>query len=86
MIELVAAIAGSIIGISGIAAGSMIRKSGSTNEAIITLSIGVKHISEELKALRADMKEDRHEIYGRLGNAEQRLLALETIQKQVITT
>jgi len=80
LIELIAAVAGSIIGVSGIAIGSVIRKSSSTNDAIITLSLGVKHIGEELQALRTDMKEDRYEIYGRLGTAEQRISALEAKQ------
>lgn len=75
--ELLAAIAGAMIGVAGMATGSIIKKSGDGREAIIKLSMGIEHIGAELQALREDMKEDRHEIYGRLGNAEQRISALE---------
>lgn len=81
MIELMAAIAGGIIGLAGIAAGSIIKRSGEGREAIVKLSMGIEHIGTELQALREDMKEDRHEIFGRLGSAEQRLSALEAYQK-----
>lgn len=77
MIELVAGIAGAVIGLGGIAAGSIIKKAGDGREAIVKLSMGIEHIGLELQALRQDMKEDRHEIYGRLNTAEQRISALE---------
>jgi len=77
MIELIAGIAGAVIGLAGIAAGSVIKKAGDGREAIIKLSMGIEHIGLELQALRQDMKEDRHEIYGRLNTAEQRISALE---------
>ena len=77
MIELVAGIAGAVIGLAGIAAGSVIKKAGDGREAIVKLSMGIEHIGLELQALRQDMKEDRHEIYGRLNTAEQRISALE---------
>lgn len=77
MIELVAAIAGAAIGLAGLAAGSAIKRSGEGREAIVKLTMGIEHIGHELAAIRADMKEDRHEIYGRLGDAEQRISALE---------
>lgn len=78
MIELVAAIAGGIVGLAGIAAGSAIKRSGDSREAIIKLTMGIEHIGKELQAIREDMKEDRHEIYGRLNSAEQRLSRLES--------
>lgn len=77
MIELLAAVAGAVIGLAGIAAGSAIKRNGDGREVITKLSMGIEHIGSELQALRADMKEDRHEIYGRLGNAEQRISKLE---------
>jgi len=80
VIELVAAIAGGMIGLAGLAAGSVIKRSGDGRDAIVKLSMGIEHIGSELQALRQDMKEDRHEIYGRLGTAEQRISALEARQ------
>lgn len=81
MIELVAGIAGAVIGLAGIAAGSVIKRAGDGREAIVKLSMGIEHIGLELQALRQDMKEDRHEIYGRLNTAEQRISALEATKK-----
>ncbi|MFZ9315660.1 MAG: hypothetical protein ACO24P_00245 [Candidatus Nanopelagicaceae bacterium] len=80
MIELVAAIAGGLIGLGGIAAGSLIKRSGDGRDAIVKLSMGIEHIGTELQALRQDMKEDRHEIYGRLNSVEQRITAIEAKQ------
>jgi len=80
MLELMAAITGGLIGLSGIAAGSIIKRSGDGRDAIVKLSMGIEHIGSELQALRQDMKEDRREIYGRLGTAEQRISALEAKQ------
>lgn len=77
MTELLAAIAGAVIGLAGLAAGSVIKRSGDGREIITKLSMGIEHIGSELQALREDMKEDRHEIYGRLGSAEQRISKLE---------
>ena len=81
MIELAAAIAGACIGLAGIASGATIKRAGEGREAIVKLTMGIEHIGTELAAIRSDMKEDRHEIYGRLGNAEQRISALEANQK-----
>lgn len=77
MIELVAAVAGAMIGLAGISVGSVIKRSSESRDIITKLSIGIEHIGAELQALREDMKEDRHEVFGRLGDAEQRISALE---------
>lgn len=77
MIELIAAIAGGMIGVAAMATGSAINKSRDGRDVIVKLSLGLDHIGNELSAFRQDMKEDRHEIFGRLGDAEQRLSALE---------
>jgi hypothetical protein len=82
MIELVAAIAGAAIGLAGLAAGSAMKRSGEGREAIVKLTMGIEHIGHELAAIRSDMKEDRHEIYGRLNDAEQRLSSLEARQNR----
>jgi hypothetical protein len=79
--EVIAAIAGAIIGIAGMSASRMIRRSGENRDVITKLSVGVEHIGQELTALRNDMKEDRHEIFGRLNNAEQRISALEAVKR-----
>lgn len=77
VIEIIGALVGALIGIGGLSAGSLIKRSGEGRDAIIKLSLGIEHIGRELEALRADMKEDRHEVFGRLGDAEQRISALE---------
>jgi hypothetical protein len=79
--EVIAAIAGAIIGIAGMSTSKMIRRSGENRDVITKLSVGVEHIGQELTALRNDMKEDRHEIFGRLNNAEQRISALEAVKR-----
>ena len=75
--ELVAAIVGTMVGIAGMGVGSILKRGNSDREAIVKLSMGVEHIGRELQAMREDLKEDRHEIYGRLGNIEQRISKLE---------
>ena len=75
--ELVAAIVGTMIGVAGMGIGSVIKRENDGREAIVKLSMGVEHIGKELQAMREDMKEDRHEIYGRLGSIEQRISKLE---------
>ena len=77
MVEVLAGVVGAVIGIAGMSAGSMIRRAGQSRDAITKLSLGIEHIGSELSHLRQDMKEDRHEIFGRLGEAEQRISALE---------
>ncbi len=75
--ELVAAIVGTMIGVAGMGIGSVIKRENDGREAIVKLSMGVDQIGKELQAMREDMKEDRHEIYGRLGSIEQRISKLE---------
>ena len=79
--EVVAALIGAFISIGGIAAGSLLKRTSESREVIVKLSMGVEHIGQELKAMREDMKEDRHEIFGRLGSIEQRISSLEAVQK-----
>jgi len=72
----------SFMGVGGMAAGSFIKKSGDSRDVMTKLSLGIEHIGQELQALREDMKEDRHEIFGRLGNIEQRISSLEATRKR----
>lgn len=78
--ELLAAIVGTMIGVAGMGIGSVLKRENDGREAIVKLSVGVEHIGTELQAIREDMKEDRHEIYGRLGSIEQRISTLEARQ------
>lgn len=82
MIEILAAIAGSIIGVAGLTATQMMRKAGESREVIAKLTCGVDHIGQELTALRADMKMDRQEMYSRLNECEQRLTVIESQKKR----
>ncbi len=75
--ELIAAIVGTMVGVAGMGIGSVIKRENDGREAIVKLSMGVEQIGKELQAMREDMKEDRHEIYGRLGSIEQRISKLE---------
>ena len=75
--ELIAAIVGTMVGVAGMGLGSVIKRENDGREAIVKLSMGVEQIGKELQAMREDMKEDRHEIYGRLGSIEQRISKLE---------
>lgn len=75
--ELIAAIVGTMVGVAGMGIGSILKRGNADREAIVKLSMGVEHIGRELQAMREDMKEDRHEIYGRLGSIEQRISKLE---------
>ena len=75
--ELIAALVGATMGIAGMGIGSVLKKGNADREAIVKLSMGVEHIGRELQAMRVDMKEDRQEIFGRLGNIEQRISSLE---------
>lgn len=77
MVEVVAAVIGAMIGVAGMSASGMIRKSGQNRDVITKLSLGIEHIGSQLQAMREDMKEDRHEVFGRLNDAEQRISALE---------
>lgn len=81
MVELIAACAGALITVSGVAAGSAFRKTNESREVIVKLSMGVEHIGKELQAMRVDMKEDRQEIFGRLRSIEERVSIMEVQDK-----
>ena len=75
--ELIAAVVGTMLGVAGMGIGSILKRGNADREAIVKLSLGVEHIARELQAMREDLKEDRHEIYARLGSVEQRISKLE---------
>lgn len=70
-----------VLGGLGGKATKWIDKRGNEDEtaktAIIKLTASVDHIASELTAIRTDMREDRRELFGRLGTAEQRIAKLE---------
>lgn len=70
-----------VLGGIGGKATKWIDKRGNEDEtakaAIIKLTASVDHIASELTAIRTDMREDRRELFGRLGTAEQRIAKLE---------
>lgn len=78
MVEIGAALLGAFIAASASMYTGFSKRQREGSEAIIKLSIGIEHIGHELEALRADMKEDRHEIYSRLNKIENRVTRLET--------
>ena len=77
MIELIAAAAGGIIAIAGQGVLNRLGRSDEARDAVIRLTSAVEHIATQLEALHNDMKEDRKEIYGRLGTIELRVTKLE---------
>lgn len=77
MIEIVAALSGALIGVAGLGFFGAMRRNNEGNDAIIKLTVGIEYIGQELQALRVDMKDDRQEIFSRLGSIEQRLSSLE---------
>lgn len=77
MIELIAAAAGGIIAIAGQGVLNRLGRSDEARDAVIRLTSAVEHIVTQLEALHNDMKEDRKEIYGRLGSIELRVTKLE---------
>ena len=77
MIEILAASCG-----AGVGAIAMLWKNNAHNsrvarDAMIRMSSSIEFIGEEIKALRIDMREDRHEIFGRLNALEQTVARLD---------
>lgn len=53
------------------------RRDDEAAKAVIRLTSAVEHIASEVSLLRAEVKEDRQELYPRLNAIEQRLAVLE---------
>jgi hypothetical protein len=84
VIEVFAAIIGASIGVIGISAAGFNKRNSESREAIIKLTAGVEAIANKLEDLHQDMKAekvqasmDRREIYERLNEHGNRLVALE---------
>jgi hypothetical protein len=84
VIEVFAAIIGASIGVIGVSAAGFTKRNSESREAIIKLTAGVEAIASKLEDLHQDMKAekvqanmDRREIYERLNEHGNRLVALE---------
>lgn len=82
MVELLAAISGALIGVAGVSATNMVKRSGENRDVVTKLAIGVEHIGQELTAMRTDMKVDRQEIFSRLQDVEHRITVIEAQKKR----
>jgi hypothetical protein len=77
VIEVFAAAVGAGIGIAASGVGNLFRRDSEASLAVVRLTSAVEHIAGEVSLLRQEIKEDRQELYPRIGSIEQRLAALE---------
>lgn len=77
MVEIIAAAIGAAVGVTASGIGSLVRRDGDAAAAVVRLTAAVEHIAGEVSLMRSEMREDRTELFGRVGNIEQRLAALE---------
>ena len=77
MIEVAAALIGAVVAVGASGIGSFMRRDDEAGRAVVRLTTAVEHIAGEVSLLRAEIKEDRQELYPRLNNIEQRLAKLE---------
>ena len=78
MVEVLAAVIGAVVGIGASGVGSFMKRDDEASKAVIRLTSAVEHIASEVSLLRAEVKEDRQELYPRLNGIEQRLAVLES--------
>ena len=82
MIEIIAAVAGALVGVTGTGAVMSWANSSSRNtqsrEAVIRLTAAVESIARKLEELHQDMKEDRKTIYSKLDEHGNRITLLES--------
>ena len=77
MLELFAAVTGASLGALATSLSDRARRNIDARDAVIRLTTAVEQISHQLEVLHEDNKTDRREIYGRLGDIEQRISKLE---------
>ena len=81
MVDVIAAVIGAFVGVTGTGAVMSWSKSSERNTqsqaTVIRLTVAVENIAEKLDQLHQDMKTDRVEIYGRLNKCETRITSLE---------
>lgn len=80
MIEVFAAAAGAAIGIIASGVSGMLRRDNDAASAVVRLTAAVEHIAGEVSLMRSEMREDRTELFSRLGKIEQRVATLEARQ------
>jgi len=78
VIEIVAAVAGAMIGIAGVTASGLSSRSRDNREEAVRLTVAVESIAERLDSLHLDMKADRSAIYKLLNEQGNRITALES--------
>ena len=82
MIEIIAAVAGALVGVTGTGAVMSWANSSSRNtqsrDAVIRLTAAVESIAGKLEELHQDMKEDRKTIYSKLDEHGNRITLLES--------
>jgi hypothetical protein len=82
VIEIIAAVAGAFVGVTGTGAVMSWANSSSRNtqsrEAVIRLTAAVESIAGKLEALHQDMREDRKTIYSKLDEHGNRITLLES--------
>ena len=77
MLELFAAVTGASLGALATSLSDRARRNIDARDAVIRLTTAVEQISHQLEVLHEDNKTERREIYGRLGDIEQRVSKLE---------
>ena len=77
MVEIYAAIIGASIGIAGMTASGLGKRTAESREAVVRLTMAVESIAGKLEELHQDLKADKKEIYGRLNSCETRITSLE---------
>ncbi len=90
MIEILAAVIGASIAVIGVSASGFTKRNSESREAIIKLTAGIESIATKLEDLHQDMKAekvqanmDRREIYERLNEHGNRLVALENSKGRI---
>ena len=77
MLELLAAIAGAVVGVAGARWSASASRQVDARDAVVRLTEAVEHIARQLEVLHEDIKADRRETYSRIGSVEQRVSKLE---------
>jgi hypothetical protein len=77
VIEVLAAVAGASITWAAMGSMGFSRRNDEAREAVIRLTAGVENIATQLQILHTDIKDERKEMFGRIGNVEQRVSKLE---------
>lgn len=85
MIEVVAAVVGSVLGsvltFAGVSLSGSAQRNNDGREAVIRLTAAVENVATRLDQIHLDIKADRQETYARLNSVEQRLAKVEALQR-----